>query len=514
MDYNEVHDAALTFGRKVIEKNPELKDWAFQIMPELRTTEEQDLIEKIINLIQEVQTDEDWHIGKWSDDAIEWLRAKREIIGQHTEQRKFKIGDYVVGKFLRGRVTVITDDAYLLDTEMGFPVTEEENVHLWSLDDCQTGDVISSDESSVIILFKKWKDISKGEAIAYAGIDGKGCLQITDNDDEHWTLNGNIRIATREENAALKTMLQDDGYEWDAANLNLSSLELPDLSNLTAGIVSAEESLGISSEDFNRIVDKCIYGDDDDPCESCEHPKLNCHNFPCWKKQNYIKNCNSKPITITWHTLEEKPKYPCDILFVSNVENVFLYRYMEDGKPVDHTTPYFRNLIDGKWCNCKDIISGEPHRIWSKEAVISALTEELTKRIKPLHEKSLNKSLNETEYGCLGGLVELRSYINSPEFKIGDETKQTAWTAHDNTMLIYARKYLDDILHQTPSEEQQQEIIDAMDWLSGIKAANKKTGNINVDEMVADRSRKTGSYRAKTDYRDGIEDTLNKLNEK
>jgi hypothetical protein len=53
-----------------------------------------------------------------------------------------------------------------------------------------------------------------------------------------------------------------------------------------------------------------------------------------------------------------------------------------------------------------------------------------------------------------------------------------------------------------------------MNWLSGIKAANKKTGNINVDEMVAERSRKrTMTYSEKEFYRQGIKDTLNKLNE-
>lgn len=443
MDYEKVHEAAITLGRKVIEKNPELKDWAFKIMPELRTTEEQDLIDKIINLIQEVQTDEDWHVGKWSDDAIEWLRAKRELIGQHTEH-KFKIGDYVVGKFLRGRVIAITSDAYLLDTEMGFPFTEEDNVHLWSLDDIHPGDTVT-DGCGITILFKRWFDYYRGEAVAYAGIDTGETLQLTEDNDAHWTLKGVIRPATNEEIDKLNSLLSNAGYGW-----NSMTKEIFKIGNLGSEMISAEESLGISSEDFNEIVDQCIYGDDDDPCESCKHPKLNCHNFPCWKKQNYIKNNNGK------------------------------------------TQP-----------------------IWTKETVISALTEELSKRIKPLHEKSLKEELNEREHGYEGALIELRSYINSPEFNIGAETEQTVWTAHDDTMFIYARKYLDDILHQTPSEEQQQEIIDAMNWLSGIKAANKKTGNINVDEMVAERSRKrTMTYSEKEFYRQGIKDTLNKLNEK
>lgn len=242
MEYEKIHEAAVTLGRKLIEKNPELKDWAVKIMPELYATEEQELIDKIINLIQEVRNDEAWHDAEWIDDAIEWLKTVREAAGQPLEQHKFKIGDYVVGKFLRGRVTAITDDAYLLDAEMKFPFTEEDNVHLWSLEDCQSGDVIAGGECPIVILFKKWDDMPKGCAFAYAGIGTDGNLQITDGTDEYWILDDNMRMATPKESAALFAMLKNEGYEWDAANKTLKK----DLSNLISGILAAEaeESLG------------------------------------------------------------------------------------------------------------------------------------------------------------------------------------------------------------------------------------------------------------------------------
>ena len=59
-----------------------------------------------------------------------------------------------------------------------------------------------------------------------------------------------------------------------------------------------------------------------------------------------------------WHDMNETPKYPCDILFITNVDNMFLYRYMENGRPVDKETPYFNNILNGKcWCYCSDIIN-------------------------------------------------------------------------------------------------------------------------------------------------------------
>lgn len=63
-------------------------------------------------------------------------------------------------------------------------------------------------------------------------------------------------------------------------------------------------------------------------------------------------------ISSIWHSIDEIPKYPCDILYVMNVDNFFLYRYMENGRPVNPPeTPYFRDVTNGKcWCYCKDLM--------------------------------------------------------------------------------------------------------------------------------------------------------------
>lgn len=38
----------------------------------------------------------------------------------------------------------------------------------------------------------------------------------------------------------------------------------------------------------------------------------------------------------------------------------------------------------------------------------------------------------------------------------------------DKTMIIYARKYLDDMKHLTDIKEQKEEIQDCMDWLKEL----------------------------------------------
>lgn len=57
------------------------------------------------------------------------------------------------------------------------------------------------------------------------------------------------------------------------------------------------------------------------------------------------------------HSMDETPNYPCDILLVTDVDNMFLFKYMENGRPVDRETPYFHNIQNGKcWYYCNDIM--------------------------------------------------------------------------------------------------------------------------------------------------------------
>jgi hypothetical protein len=58
------------------------------------------------------------------------------------------------------------------------------------------------------------------------------------------------------------------------------------------------------------------------------------------------------------HSMDETPKYPCDILFVTEVDTMFLFKYMKNGRPVDRETPYFHNIQNGKcWYYCNDIMN-------------------------------------------------------------------------------------------------------------------------------------------------------------
>ena len=74
---------------------------------------------------------------------------------------KFKVGDYVVGKYISGYISEVRDDCYLLDYQ-GFSIDKQDNYHLWTIQDAKDGDVLAinwheGDNSwEKIIIFKKY----------------------------------------------------------------------------------------------------------------------------------------------------------------------------------------------------------------------------------------------------------------------------------------------------------------------------------------------------------------------
>ena len=59
---------------------------------------------------------------------------------------------------------------------------------------------------------------------------------------------------------------------------------------------------------------------------------------------------------------------------------------------------------------------------WSRESIINALTKWLTEKIAPLHKKSLDGTITEKEEMFEAALLEMRSFVYSPDFQIGKDT--------------------------------------------------------------------------------------------
>ena len=210
LDYDKLHKSALELGKVLIKKNPELTEWVYSQLPELK--KEKPIVDKMIDLIKEVQDDEDWHLGDWSDEAIAWLEKQKE------QQTKF---------------------------------------NKWTLQDARTGDIIVSEQMILIYKSLGRMDTDRATVYAYAGIDMNGNVQVT---DDYWTiLLETTRPATAEECDHLISRLANEDYTWNPETKELTKQK----TLFDIDMVTPEESLGVSTETYNKIIDECLFGDDD-----------------------------------------------------------------------------------------------------------------------------------------------------------------------------------------------------------------------------------------------------------
>ena len=149
-----------------------------------------------------------------------------------TFKPKFKVGDFIVNDYCMGRVVELTNDAYLLDTEQGIPFSGEHNVHLWTIQDANDGDIIYikryKDNSEWLLIFKEIKSqntlIDVYDYYAYS---------ITSNNTYHqgfcglWGLlldDEIVRPATKEQCNLLFAKMKEEGFEWDAEKKDLKKI--------------------------------------------------------------------------------------------------------------------------------------------------------------------------------------------------------------------------------------------------------------------------------------------------
>lgn len=133
------------------------------------------------------------------------------------EPKKFKVGDFIVNDYCKGKIIELTNDAYLLDTGQGIPFSCEHNIHLWTCQDAKDGDVLCTyecDEPKIVFVLKGTP--KKHYALSYYCYynimypyfepDSKtGCLAPNEED---------VKPATEEQRNLLFQKMKESGYEW------------------------------------------------------------------------------------------------------------------------------------------------------------------------------------------------------------------------------------------------------------------------------------------------------------
>ena len=130
---------------------------------------------------------------------------------------KFKIGDFIVNDYCMGRIVEITNDAYLLDTGQGIPISCR-STRLWDVTkDAKDGDVLYSPCLSLLWIFKSIDTVYCGCNLNYN--DGAFC-------GEGYIERPTDAIpATKEQRNTLMKAMTDAGWEFDFDKKELKKIE-------------------------------------------------------------------------------------------------------------------------------------------------------------------------------------------------------------------------------------------------------------------------------------------------
>ena len=170
---------------------------------------------------------------------------------------KFKVGDWINGYYTNYKVLLVNNNGYIVEDVDGNKINilfENEKFHsLWTIQDAKDGDVLS--DGTTIFIFKDL--LSDGSVMSYCDYDTD-----SDESDAFCPLSVNLMCskitpATKVQCNILFGGMADAGYEWDADKKELKKIEQKPIIEMK----SAEESLGIDSDTYNKIVDECIYGE-------------------------------------------------------------------------------------------------------------------------------------------------------------------------------------------------------------------------------------------------------------
>ena len=155
-----------------------------------------------------------------------WVLDYNELAKLPKEEKiepKFKIGDWVVNKFGDSwHIDNLDKKNYQVSDGKGnynyFPISKQDEMHPWTIQDAKDGDVIFYDEGWICI-FK-----------CIHGIWYSSYCFITDDGEFHTgyerhavdsTIHGNAHPSTKEQRDTLMKAMNDAGYEWDAEKKEL-----------------------------------------------------------------------------------------------------------------------------------------------------------------------------------------------------------------------------------------------------------------------------------------------------
>jgi len=232
-----------------------------------------DIRQRIINLIKMSSEFGGFALHKWeADEMLAWLEKQGEQKPTDKVEPKFKVGDWCIDNEdgVMFKIVKVLDNTYIYETTEGkeYSCTHyslENDAKLWTIQDAKDGDVLS--DGTTIFIFKDL--LSDGSVMSYCDYD----TDIGDS-DAFCPLSVNLMCSkitpsTKEQRDILEKAITNAGYKWDAEHKELKKIE----QKSTIEMKTPEESLGVNSDTYNKIMDECVYGEQN-PAWSEEDEKM------------------------------------------------------------------------------------------------------------------------------------------------------------------------------------------------------------------------------------------------
>lgn len=143
-----------------------------------------------------------------------------ELLDDGKISPKFKVGDWIVKESTVYHIDKISGVYLTLSTLDGIAlfyhisVLDNDEVHLWTMEDAKDGDILVCGENKSPFIFKGLLDQKHPDRpIAYCGIDANGKFIIPPSIS--WWTRFDIFPATKEQQEILSQKMEEAGYEWD-----------------------------------------------------------------------------------------------------------------------------------------------------------------------------------------------------------------------------------------------------------------------------------------------------------
>ena len=180
-----------------------------------------------------------------------------ETDGYKFVEPNFHEGDWVVNKFGDSwHIDSIDKKNYQVSDGKGnynyFPISKQDEMHLWTIKDAKTGDVLANDHHILILkeLVYDWSSNGTPYSVkAYCGIKPNGNFEIG---KDNWCFCGTLHIlpATKEQRDALMKAMNDARYEWNDKTKTLEKLIKPKFDPKTLNLFD-KVLVKMSNESFN-----------------------------------------------------------------------------------------------------------------------------------------------------------------------------------------------------------------------------------------------------------------------